>query len=287
MSLSKDVSFPGAIKAPKRLLNNAIWFLQGLSKAPRVVLNNAMWFLRGLSRMETLAEASSTPAPQSDLERYFDGIQSGPGIWKWRHYFEVYDRHFSKFRNKPVNILEIGIFSGGSLEMWKSYFGAGCTIYGVDVEESCRAYESQGIRVFIGDQADRNFWRQFKQDAPKMDIVIDDGGHLPLQQLISFEELFAHLTPGGVYVCEDIHTRIQPFSAYVSGLSCQLHAFAADVKEDLANNERRLTVEASPFQCAVHSIHVYPFMAIIEKRTAPVTEFISAKHGTQWQPFIE
>ena len=250
-------------------------------------INNAVWFLRGLTRTETLAEAeaSSTP-PQSDLQHYFDGIQTGPGIWKWKHYFEVYERHFSKFRNNPVNVLEIGIYSGGSLEMWKSYFGAGCTVYGVDIEESCRAYEAQGIRVFIGDQADRNFWRQFKQDAPKIDIVIDDGGHLPIQQLTSFEELFPHLRPGGVYLCEDLSGKMHRFSAYVSGLSAQLHAWA-DGNEDFANNERRLSVKTTPFQCAVHSIHVYPFIAIIEKRTAPVTEFVAPKHGTQWQPFGE
>lgn len=253
-------------------------------KAPRRVLNNAMWFLRGRSRTENLAEASLTPSPQNDLQRYFDGIQSGPGIWKWKHYFDVYDRHFSKFRNKPVNVLEIGIYSGGSLGMWKSYFGTGCTVYGVDIEESCRAYEAQGVRVFIGDQADRNFWRRFKQDTPKIDIVIDDGGHLPLQQLTSFEELFPHLSPGGVYFCEDIHGIAPGFSAYVSGLSSQLHA--GPLEHDFANNERRLSIKASPFQSAVHSIHVYPFIAIIEKRPAPVTEFVAPKHGTQWQPFL-
>jgi SAM-dependent methyltransferase len=252
----------------------------------KAIPNYAMWFLRGLRRTETLTEASpSTPPPQNDFQRYFDGIRSGPGIWKWTHYFEIYDRHFAQFKNKPVNVLEIGIYSGGSLEMWKNYFGAGCAVYGVDIEESCRAYEGQGVRVFIGDQADRNFWRQFKQNAPMIDIVIDDGGHLPLQQRTSFEELFPHLKPGGIYLCEDIHGQTQSFAAYVCGLSSQLHA-QIDPKEDLTNDERRISVKTSPLQCAVHSIHVYPFIAVIEKRPAPVTEFIAPKHGTQWQPFL-
>jgi hypothetical protein len=231
-----------------------------------------------------LIESFSAPSPQNDLQRYFDDTHSGPGIWKWKHYFEVYDRHFSKFRNKPVNILEIGIYSGGSLGMWKSYFGVGCTIYGVDIEESCRAYETQGVHIFIGDQADRNFWRRFKKDAPNIDIVVDDGGHSPLQQLVTFEELFSHLSPGGVYLCEDIHGRTQRFSAYVCGLSSQLHASPAE--EDFVDNERRLAIKASPFQSAVHSIHVYPFITVIEKRPSPVTEFVAPKRGTQWQPFL-
>jgi hypothetical protein len=246
--------------------------------------HNDTWFLRGMNRTETLAEATGSPSPQNDLQRYFDAVQSGPGIWKWQHYFAVYDRHFSKFRNKPVNVLEIGIYSGGSLGMWKSYFGAGCTIFGVDIEDSCRAYEADNVRVFIGDQADRDFWTRFKEDAPKIDIVIDDGGHLPEQQLTSFEELFPHLSAGGVYLCEDIHGKDQSFSAYLCGLSCQLHA--SPMEQDFADNERRLSVKASPFQGAVHSVHVYPFIGVIEKRPAPVAEFVAPKHGTQWQPFL-
>jgi hypothetical protein len=58
------------------------------------------------------------------LRRFFEAHKRGHGIWKWNHYFEIYHRHFSKFRGREVHILEIGIYSGGSLEMWKDYFGA-------------------------------------------------------------------------------------------------------------------------------------------------------------------
>ena len=59
----------------------------------------------------------------NDLQDFFDNHTDGNGIWKWHHYFEVYDRHFHKFRGQEVHVLEIGIFSGGSLEMWHDYFG--------------------------------------------------------------------------------------------------------------------------------------------------------------------
>ena len=77
------------------------------------------------------------------LERYFKSHKIGRGIWKWNHYFKIYDRHLRKFRGRSVNILEIGIYSGGSLDMWQSYFGEGATIYGVDIEPSCKAYETE------------------------------------------------------------------------------------------------------------------------------------------------
>ena len=40
-------------------------------------------------------------------------------IHKWNHYFEIYNKHFKRFRNKDINILEVGVSHGGSLQMWK------------------------------------------------------------------------------------------------------------------------------------------------------------------------
>ena len=88
--------------------------------------------------------------------------------------------------------------------MWRSYLGAKCQIYGVDIEPACRAYESEQVKVLIGDQSDRSFWRRFRETVPKLDIIVDDGGHLPEQQIVTLEELLPHLKPAGVYLCEDI-----------------------------------------------------------------------------------
>jgi hypothetical protein len=68
---------------------------------------------------------ASTEPGDNPLWQYFTNHNEGRGIWKWNHYFPIYHRHFSKFIGKPVKILEIGIYSGGSLDMWRSYFGSG------------------------------------------------------------------------------------------------------------------------------------------------------------------
>jgi hypothetical protein len=245
-------------------------------------------FQRGLAQAQKLkffGGGSRQPEPSNDLRKYFDSVESGPGIWKWQHYFEIYDKHFAKFRNKEVNILEIGIYSGGSLGMWKDYFGPKCQVYGVDIEASCKAYEGEGVEVFIGDQADRNFWKQFKKKVPNIDIIIDDGGHESSQQIATLEEMLPHLRPGGVYLCEDIGGTFNGFGAYLGGLSFNLNA--GQIVQDLENNERRLAVETSSFQSAVHSIHMYPFVAVIERRSTPLAEFVAPKHGTSWQPFLK
>ena len=54
-------------------------------------------------------------------------------IHKWMHYFEIYHRHFSRFRDQHPTVIKFGVAHGGSLQMWKDYFGGGAQIYGVDI----------------------------------------------------------------------------------------------------------------------------------------------------------
>ena len=100
------------------------------------------------------------------LLQYFDSHKSGRGIWKWRHYFDIYHRHFAKFVGREVHIAEIGVFSGGSLDMWKTYFGPRCHVYGVDIEPACKTYEGDRVKILIGDQANREFWKAFASKSP-------------------------------------------------------------------------------------------------------------------------
>jgi hypothetical protein len=224
--------------------------------------------------------------PSNPLRAFFDARKEGPGIWKWKHYFDIYDRHFSRFRNREVNVLEIGVYSGGSLEMWKHYFGPHCRIYGVDIEPACRTYESSSVRVFIGDQGDRHFWTQFKREVQLLDVVIDDGSHLPEHQIATFEELLPHLRPGGVYLCEDISGVFHSFASYIYGFAHNLNACAhTSYNED--DNERSEVRPATPLQSAVCSIHLYPYVTVVERTIAPITEFVSVKHGTKWEPFFK
>jgi hypothetical protein len=145
------------------------------------------------------------PGPDNPLWVYFQENQ-GRLIHKWHHYFDIYHNHFSRFRGREITLLEIGVFHGGSLQMWKHYFGPKARIFGVDVDARCLALSDDQARVIIGDQADRGFLRDLKRDIGPMDIVIDDGGHTMIQQLHSFEELFPAVKEDGLYLVEDLHT---------------------------------------------------------------------------------
>ena len=149
--------------------------------------------------------SAPAPLPTNDLERLFHEHQ-GRLMQKWAHYFGVYDEHVSRFRGTDVTIVEFGVNHGGSLQLWRKYFGPKARIYGVDINPHCKSLEEDGVEIFIGDQADRGFLRSIAQRVPRIDILIDDGGHTMAQQIATFEELFGRVAERGVYLCEDTHT---------------------------------------------------------------------------------
>ena len=246
--------------------------------------------LRHARRGDTFARSTwkrptgNAPELENPLRDHFLSNDSGPGIWKWDHYFEIYHRHLAKFRNVECHVMEIGVYSGGSLGMWRNYFGRKARIFGVDIQADCKVYEQEGVKIFIGDQADRSFWRKVKGEAPKLDILIDDGGHSTQQQIVTLEEMLPHLSPGGVYVCEDVHGSRNHFLFYIAGLTSELHG--AELVEDLQDSERRISSPVNDFQASIHSIHHYPFVTVIEKRDREMSELVASKRGTQWQPFL-
>ena len=214
----------------------------------------------------------------NDLELYFNQNKDR-SITKWHHYFDVYERHFSKYRGKEIVLLEIGTFNGGSLQMWKSYFGDKAKIYGMDINPNCKQAEEENITILIGSQSDRKFLRNAIKDIPPIDILIDDGGHTMLQQIVSFEELFDHIKPDGLYLCEDVHTsywkgyggghkRVGTFIEYSKNFIDKLNAY----------HSRQKSLPVSSFTRSVDSIHYYDSIVVIEKR--PKSEPIFSQTGT-------
>lgn len=131
---------------------------------------------------------------------------------KWGHYFSIYERHFSRFRDRPIRFVEIGVSQGGSLDIWAKYFCPDSEIVGLDIDPACKRFESSNIRIFIGDQSDRDFLSNVVSEIGEFDIILDDGGHTMAQQIATFDVMFPALRLGGVYMCEDVHTSYQaPF----------------------------------------------------------------------------
>ncbi len=161
--------------------------------------NRAAFYLAGRSR-----DLAGNP-----LYALFLAGRDGLLIDKWVHYFDVYHRALERYRGTSPRVLEIGVYRGGGLALWRSYFGPGAVVVGVDVDPAASEF-GLGSVVVIGDQADPTFLEALERDHGPFDIVIDDGGHTMNQQITSVETLFPRLSMGGTYIVEDTHTSYWP-----------------------------------------------------------------------------
>ena len=128
---------------------------------------------------------------------------------KWEKYFSIYEKLFNEYKNKGITFVEIGILDGGSLEIWKKYFGDNSRIIGIDNNPKCKKFQNENYEIFIGSQSDPSFWEKFYKEVGNVDIVLDDGGHTNDQQIISLINSVKNINDGGLYVVEDVHSSYQ------------------------------------------------------------------------------
>lgn len=200
------------------------------------------------------------------LKAYFES-NNGRLIHKWMHYFDIYERHFKRFVGQEINILEIGVSHGGSLQMWKDYFGEKANIVGIDIDPRCKSFEEEQVNIIIGDQGDREFWKANKSSLPTFDIIIDDGGHHMHQQKISYEEMFPALSDHGVYLIEDLHTSYEAEFGGGFGNSNNFIEYSKKLIDHLnAWYSRDSQLEVTPFTRSTWSMSYYDSVLVIEKR---------------------
>jgi len=158
-------------------------------------------------------------------------------------YTQYYNLIFEKIRKQPLKILEIGVFFGSSLKMWKEYF-YNSIIYGIDIVPACKKIEEDRIEIFIGNQANPLFLKEVKTKInDDLDIIIDDGSHKCEDQISSFYYLFPYIRAGGYYIIEDLMTSYRKLNKK-SPIKCTeyLHTLIDDMnfngKTSCANKKR-------------------------------------------------
>lgn len=170
----------------------------------------------GRVHRETLAPAlmdsvtwGAAPSPQRPAGPLFPLWSRFSHGQKWHHYFPIYERTFAPLRARPIKIMEIGVYRGASLKLWREYFHADTQIVGVDIDPSCRECEdaARGVHVRIGSQADQPFLQAVVEEFGPFDLIIDDGSHVASHMLTSFNYLFLDgLNDDGIYFVEDTHS---------------------------------------------------------------------------------
>ena len=218
---------------------------------------------------QVVGALSQHPRSLSDL-----AVRFGSDKWGFHWYTPHYERYFEPYRELAVKVLEIGVggydapdAGGESLRMWKHYFRRGL-IYGLDVFAKTSIAESR-LQVVQGDQGDERFLDSMARRFGPFDIIIDDGSHISRHVITSFNALFPHVRPGGIYAVEDLQTSYWPAWGGDADPTAQSTSMAM-VKSllDGLNHQEQIRDGAhkpSITELTVTGVHVHHNLALIEK----------------------
>jgi hypothetical protein len=171
-------------------------------------------------------------------------------------YFQVYEELFSRFRNQKCTFVEVGVQHGGSLFMWRDYFGPEARIIGIDLDPLAKQWESAGFEIHIGSQSDPRFWNEFFSVVGDVDVLLDDGGHTNEQQIVTVHHCIPHIRNKGMLIVEDTGTSYLKMFGNPSRYS-----FINYAKRMIDRiNTRAADIPFSDHCWAVHSLGIYESM---------------------------
>lgn len=217
------------------------------------------------------------------LNQYFWTNQGEP-INKWLQYLPVYERYFSRYRDRRIMFLEIGTGQGGSSRMWKHYFGPAAQIVSVDIREECRAFADEQIAIRIGDQSDAGFLQSIVDEFGHPDIVLDDGSHQTAHVNATFDFLYPNMPREALYVVEDTHASYWPrwggglgvpatFIERMKRIVDELHAGNPHNKAQIGHD-----LPCSEIGRLTRAVHFYDSIVVVEKGAFLVKQSRSIPH---------
>lgn len=208
-----------------------------------------------------------------ELLQYFLN-NTGKSIHKWINYFPIYEKHFSPWKGKAATILEIGVDNGGSMEMWRQYFGSDSTIVGIDINPDCARHEQPGINIRIGDQSDPVFLQKLVDEFGPFDLIIDDGSHNSNHIKASFDFLYSKVKENGCYFIEDLHLSYSPAFGDSMNNPNSFINFTKSLTDQLTADHERCPLTPTSFTRDTFCISFYDSIIVFDKKQIPVNAAI-------------
>ena len=215
-----------------------------------------------------------------DLEIYKSYLASPYLSLKHSAYFQVYEDLLSKYRNKKITFVEVGVLNGGSLFMWRDFFGPEARIIGVDFNPLAKRWEEDGFEIFIGSQSSPDFWRDFFSSIGMVDVLLDDGGHTNEQQIVTTHQSIPFIKDGGLLIVEDVHASY--FKDFGNPSKYSFINYAKLFIDGINARFPGVEVVKNMFRDAVYSAHFYDSIVAfsVDRRKCFVSSWTSNEGQT-------
>lgn len=123
--------------------------------------------------------------------------------WGKHHYTPIYYELFRDKRLTTKKFLEIGVGEGAGLKTFAEFF-PNASIYGAEIDPQ-RVWREDRIQIFLCDQSSTSDLESLIQKTgPDIDLVIEDGSHLPMHQITTCRTLMPLLKKDVIYIIEDV-----------------------------------------------------------------------------------
>ena len=200
------------------------------------------------------------------MKSLFDTEKELQSSKDWTGFLKIYDKYFQDFKDKEINILEIGVDKGKSLKLWRNYFTK-AKICGIDIEKM--NFNIDGVELITMDQTDTESLKKICEKYKYFNIIIDDGSHVSKHIITSLNFLFDYLAPQGLYAIEDLQTSYFPrFGGSRVNLKKKETSinFLKSIVDSINYEHRdRPFFKTKKFDGLVEFVHFYQNMAILKK----------------------
>ena len=217
--------------------------------------------LQLITKMKTLSELAKKHKTDKYTHKYLG-----------KNYLDFYSDWMSKKRFEVTKFLEIGVRGGASLRMWKDFF-PNASIYGIDIDPTCKSHEEDRVKIFIGSQNNKEFLEQVMQEVGEVDMILDDGSHIVKHMIFSFNVLFNSVKKEGLYIIEDLRTTYEECQNQHDVRNIWPGMKYNDPEENLKNrrNDFNLFIQKhfenldKGVKTPLESVHYYPSTVIFKK----------------------
>ena len=138
------------------------------------------------------------------INQYLQPAKKNKEKIKAHGYAKIYETVFTNFKEKNINILELGSFYGNAAAALFFYFDK-ASIFSADINPDMFKYKSNRIKnFFIDSSSEKSLKNDLLSKKNNFDIIIEDASHMLKDQIISLFILFPLVNSGGYFIVEEL-----------------------------------------------------------------------------------